>query len=118
MRHSSKSLTRALTAVMMAFCALFHTAAQSPSAPQWQSIEQKRPAERPPLAAAEPKVDVSVRDGYIYITSTDEVDVSVFTILGQLVTSRRMQPGTMRLSLGTRGVYILNAGPVTRRLNI
>ena len=92
---------------MMAFCALFHTAAQSPSAPQWQSIEQKRPAERPPLAAAEPKVDVSVRDGYIYIT-----------ILGQLVTSRRMQPGTMRLSLGTRGVYILKAGPVTRRLNI
>lgn len=89
------------------------------AAPQWQNVEQQRSrSDRPALAPAEPAVEVSVRDGYIYISSTEEVDVSVFTILGQLVATRRMQPGTVRLLLGARGVYILKAGPLTKRLNI
>jgi len=124
MRNNHSATIRRLpaAALLMLAAALMpahaQQAAATAAAPKWQNVEVKRQNEATALSAAEPTVEVGVRDGYIYITSSEEVNVSVFTILGQLVTAHRMQPGTVRLQIGARGIYILKAGPVTRRLNL
>ena len=65
-----------------------------------------------------PAFEVELRDGYIYISAPAEVTVEVFTILGQPVTRRTIKPGTVRLSLGSRGIYILKGAGTTRRVNL
>ena len=54
-----------------------------------------------------PPFEIEVRDGYIYVLASQQMKVEVFTILGQLVTSRKIQPGVVRLKLDNRGIYII-----------
>lgn len=63
-------------------------------------------------------IETTTRDGVLYITVTHPVKVEIYSILGQLITSRQLKPGTVRLTLNQRGVYILKAGSVTRRINL
>ncbi|MDE6277979.1 MAG: hypothetical protein K2M06_07725 [Muribaculaceae bacterium] len=68
---------------------------------------------------ASEKIDVVVRDGgQVLISANRPTPVKVFTILGQPVASRTIQPGTVRLRLPLRGIYILKAGETTKRINI
>ena len=64
------------------------------------------------------RLDVSVRNGHVYITTNSPVKIEVFTILGQLVTSKSVSAGTVRLTLGHRGVYILKGAGTTKRVNL
>lgn len=64
------------------------------------------------------RLDVTVKNGYIYITTSRAVDVRLYSILGQLVTRQQVQPGTTRIKAPSRGVYILKAGSLTRRVNV
>lgn len=79
----------------------------------WERIENLRddPAEGE-------RIDVAVRDGYVYVATNRAVTVKVCTILGQVVSQSKLQPGISRIKLKQRGVYILKAGPVTKRVNI
>lgn len=63
-------------------------------------------------------ITISTRDGYVYLTTSRRVTVKVFSILGQLISQDTVGPGTHRLRLATRGVFILKAGAVTRRITI
>ena len=47
-----------------------------------------------------------------------QMKVEVFTILGQLVTNRKVQPGVVRLKLDNRGIYIIKGAGNTRRINL
>lgn len=71
-------------------------------------------------SAAGEKIDVVVvRDsGEVIISANRSTPVKIFTILGQPVASRTIQPGTVRLRLPLRGIYILKAGETTKRINI
>lgn len=82
--------------------------------PVWDVVELRDVA---PGADAD-SIDVETRDGHIYITTARPVEVRVYTILGQLITKRKISPGTVRLTLGTRGVYILKTETATRRINL
>lgn len=85
--------------------------------PLWEVVHVTEPDSmgREPGQAA---FDVEIRNGYIYITTASDVTVEVFTILGQPVTRRLVHPGTVRLSLGARGIYILKGAGTTRRVNL
>ena len=63
-------------------------------------------------------VNVNVRDGYVYVTVNRRTTVKVFTILGQLISQQTTEPGTSRLRLNARGIYILKIGAATRRITI
>lgn len=63
-------------------------------------------------------VEMTVKDGYIYISATQPLTVKVFSILGQLINQETLPSGIHRLRMTTRGVYILKAGPTTRRVTI
>lgn len=62
--------------------------------------------------------DVTVRENYIYVYTPRSVNVKLFTILGQLVNQNTLQPGTSRLRMNARGIYILKAGTITRRVTL
>lgn len=65
-----------------------------------------------------PAIELSVRGGEIVMTLQRKLTVEVFTILGQPVSRETLQPGAYRLKLRTRGIFILRAGGLTRRITI
>lgn len=66
-----------------------------------------------------PQIGVTVRDGGVVLISSDcAVCVQVYSILGQLITQKQMQAGTVRLTLDARGIFILKADNVTRRISL
>lgn len=62
------------------------------------------------------KIDVYVKDGYIYIMTPKSVNVKLLSILGQLVTQQNLQAGVSRIKVPAKGIYILKAGDVTIRV--
>lgn len=56
--------------------------------------------------------------GYVYITVRQTSTVKIFTILGQLIVQQQLKPGTYRLRIESKGVYLLKAGSVTRRVAV
>ncbi len=108
-----------LIALLAALCAPAQNTAGSTS--RWQPVDT--PRESAWVLASDDsdgeKIDVVVRDGgQVLITANKAIPVKVFTILGQPVASRTLQPGTIRLRLPLRGIYILKAGETTKRINI
>ena len=89
----------------------------SGATPRWEAVdvpgriftEQRSDADQ---------TDVVVRDGAIYIASQHQVSVKVFTILGQLISQETLPAGTHRLTMSTKGIYILKIGTTTRRVTI
>lgn len=63
-------------------------------------------------------LDITVKDSYVYVTTSKPVTVKIFSILGQLISQKTIQPGTSRTRISARGIYILKAGSVTRRITI
>lgn len=87
-------------------------------APLWEVVTlTDMPADNADISRRE-NVEVEVVEGKILITVDRPVKVEIYSILGQLITSRQVKPGTVRLSLNQRGVYILKAGSTTRRVNL
>lgn len=65
------------------------------------------------------KVDVQIREGqWVYITTSKPLNIKVVTILGSPVAQETLQPGTYRLKITTKGIYILKTGTQTRRIVI
>lgn len=118
--RTAQILLLASAALMFLTVAVFPASA-SASSPHWEQIAVAAARDGNVDSDADEgagKVDAFVRDGYIYITTSAEVNIKVFTILGQPVARKTVPPGTVRLRLPSRGVYILKAGTYTRRLNV
>lgn len=62
--------------------------------------------------------DVVVRDGYIYIWTQRPVVVKLFSILGQQILQETIPAGIHRLRMTSKGIYILRAGSITRRITL
>lgn len=86
------------------------------AAPSWEKVAIRQ-SEVTEMVDAD-AVEVSVYDGSIYLTLNSKTEVKVFTILGQLVARQKLEAGTWRMPLSARGIYILKAGSVTRRITI
>lgn len=64
------------------------------------------------------QIEIYVRDGYVYINTPHAVNVKIFSILGQLISQQEIPAGNFRLRIASRGIYILKAGSITRRITI
>lgn len=64
------------------------------------------------------RIETTVRDGYIFITTGRAVTVRLYSIVGQLICQQNINAGTSRLKVGTRGVYVLKIGSATRRITV
>lgn len=85
--------------------------------PVWEVVEVAEESTDGSDAATEP-VEADVRDGKVFIRVQHPVEVRVYSILGQLVTKRKLSAGTTALTLGSRGIYILKTDTVTKRINL
>ena len=115
-----KSLRHLITALFTAAILAVPAAGYGNSpAPVWEIVAT---GESPDTSRdeIEPRdnIDIVNRDGVLYISVEQPVKVEIYPILGQLNTPRQLRPGTVRLSLRQRGVYILKAGSITRRINL
>lgn len=92
---------------------------QAPSrAPQWEVVAVTEPAASASPASA-PEISVEVHDGGVVLITTDRpASIKVYSILGQLITQKQVGAGTVRLRMDARGIYILKAGDITRRINL
>ncbi len=63
-------------------------------------------------------VSLERRGNTILLTVQRTSTVKVFTLLGQPVSSEVLRPGTHRLTLRTKGIYIIRVGSWTRRVTI
>lgn len=118
MKRPFRKYTVFVAAALIAVAALFPVRTEAAArAPLWEVVTVTEP-EAIGTEPGAPAFEIQLRDGYIYITAPAEVTVEVFTILGQPVTRRTIKPGTVRLSLGSRGIYILKGAGTTRRVNL
>lgn len=105
-------------ALFVAVAAAVWAQAPAPAAPRppvWEVVSSTDAA----APAASGEVEVVVREGGIVLIKSDhEVKVQVFSILGQLITEKQIQPGIVRLRMNTRGIYILKADNSTRRISL
>lgn len=105
-----------LTAALLAACLSFPVAARQ-AAPRWEPVVTEQAADLD--SASEPdRVEVEVRDGYIYVTTLRPASVKVLSILGQLISQQNIPAGTSRLRISARGIYILKIGTITKRVTI
>ena len=64
----------------------------------------------------EATIEVSSKDGSIYIRTQRKVQVKVSTILGQIVTDRTINPGLSELKIGVRGIYLVKIEGQTQKI--
>lgn len=58
-------------------------------------------------------IEIKAARGVIIVTSSHAVQIKVFTILGQLISSETLPAGTHQLTVQAHGVYIVKAGDLT-----
>lgn len=82
----------------------------------WEEIDRER-TENVTLTDDSP-LELTVREGVVHLHLGRPMTVEVFTILGQPVGRQHLRPGVYRLRLASRGIYILRAGGITRRITV
>jgi len=113
MKPSSRLLASAAIAAAMILSGVTAVAASGPQL--WEEVA----ADRNDIATSdESGLELTVRDGIVHLTLSRSMTVEVFTILGQPVGRQSLRPGIYRLRLSSRGIYILRAGGITRRITI
>lgn len=105
-RHKTR-LALAVCIFTVGFCAAYAATPQS---------REQAPAQS--QSDDNEQFDVTTKDGYIYIYSVRRVSIQIYTILGQLIVRQDVQSGTTRIKAPSRGVYILRAGSITRRITV
>lgn len=124
MKNSAATYLKNIVAgiVLTAFMAACPAAASAAPArtPLWEQVA----ATDPDIEAIQTDengnshFEVTVLEGKVYITTDKPVKVEVFTILGQLVTSKTLPAGVARLTIGNRGIYIIKGAGSTKRVNL
>ena len=62
-------------------------------------------------------VEIRVAPGHVVVVASQQVQIKVFTILGQVVSSETLPAGTSRLPL-SHGVYIVKVGALTCKVAV
>lgn len=94
------------------------TASATAAHTAWEEMEQRPAADITIERPEGDTIEISVKDGYVYITTTKPVTVKIFSILGQLITQKTIPAGTSRTHIAARGIYILKTDTTTRRITI
>lgn len=108
-------MNKRLTGLIAALTIAVATAVAAP--PAWEEVSSPQPSVVQSFEM-EGQTEVVVRDGYIYIWSQKPVTVKLFSILGQQIHQETVQPGIHRLRLNSKGIFILRAGSLTKRVTL
>lgn len=67
--------------------------------------------------AQDDDIVVRVAPGQVVVSSSQQVQIKIFTILGQMVSNETLPAGVNRLSL-SHGVYIVKVGDLTCKIAV
>lgn len=67
--------------------------------------------------ARDSEVEVRVSPGHVVVSTSQQMPIKIFTILGQVVADDSLPPGTSRLPL-PHGVYIVKVGEITCKIAV
>lgn len=67
--------------------------------------------------ARDNEVEIKVSPGHVVVVTSQPVQIKIFTILGQVVSSENLQAGVNRLPL-SHGVYIVKVGDLTCKIAV
>lgn len=77
----------------------------------WEQVKTERADARTIIKDAD--IEVRTAPQTIIITSAHQIQVKVYTILGQVVSNETVAAGTSQLNIGSHGVYIVKIGTLT-----
>lgn len=63
-------------------------------------------------------IEVRSQPGMIIVSSGQQTQIKIFTILGRLVNSETLPAGTMQYLVPAHGVYIVKAGDITCKVAV
>lgn len=100
---------------IMSLCCLSMAAAESATWEQTDAVPRTVAMER---LDTETNTAIATAGEYIYIETARPIEIKLFTILGQLIGRRQLEPGIHRIRIASRGIYLIKVGSVTRRVVI
>jgi hypothetical protein len=113
-------MRRLITILILAVAVAVTSTAASSGRPVWEPVnnENATTAIAAAKAADSDAFESEVINGALYIYTPKRVNVKVFTILGQPISSETLDAGIWRLNINKRGIYILKTGSQTKRVTI
>ena len=108
-------MMKRLTGLLMALA--IAAAPLAAAAPVWEEVTSPQTAVVQSFDM-ESQTEVVVKDRYIYIWSQRPVTVKLFSILGQQIHQDTVPAGIHRLKLNSKGIFILKAGSLTKRVTL
>lgn len=100
-----------IIAVALAFSAwCFHADAKG-----WETSRTDKLAEGKVINRSS-DVEIRTVQGLIVVSSNKPVQVKIFSILGQLISSDTLPAGVSQINLGTHGMFIIKIGDLTCRV--
>ena len=78
---------------------------------RWETLKAVPPTMKPIMSQND--IAVFAAPSVIAITVSHPVNIKIFTILGKLVTSKKLEPGIYEFNLNAHGVYIIKTDDTT-----
>lgn len=105
-------MKRLLTYILLFCVCVLACPVDAQAAKSWESVRQERLSEGK-IVTRTTEVEVRTLSGTILIYTNRPMQVRVFSILGQLVSSETVPAGVSQLSLGSHGLFIVKIGDLT-----
>lgn len=102
--------------LLLMVCAVLTFAPVPVAARAWEPVKSERADAK--SVAKESELEVKAASSTIIVTTNHQVQIKIFTILGRLVNSETIPPGTSQLSLPAHGVYLVKVGSLTCKVAI
>lgn len=109
-----KTLKRILGILVMAAAIL---AMASPVyARGWESPKVEKDALR--QVASDTEIEIRAGSGIIYVTTTRNINIKIYTILGSRIADDTLSPGSYQFMVPTHGVYLIKAADLTCKIAV
>lgn len=104
-----KRITQIALALLIASAAPVASTAKG-----WETLRTERSDAR--TVVRESDIEIKAARGVIVVTTNHAVNIKVFTILGQLISSETIPAGTSQFAVNAHGVYIVKVGDLTCKI--
>lgn len=82
----------------------------------WEAVKPEKVAGHHIMSDSE--LEIKIGGGNIYITTTKNVNIKIFTILGSRIADDNLTAGSYQFAVPTHGVYIVKAGELTCKVAV
>lgn len=78
---------------------------------KWEQVKTERSDTK--TIAKDSDSEIRIAKGVVVVNTNRQVQVKIYTILGQIVSRETLPPGTSQITIHPHGVYIIKIGDLT-----